>query len=614
MTEVSNVLGMHAIAAILLTVFALFLFSRDRIPLETSCFIVLIVLIVGFEVFPFDGPKGKFGPQEILAGFGNAALITIVALLVCSKALQATGALNAMTKVLVQLWNSWPSFGLLFTMVTAAFASMFMNNTPIVAMFLPLLVAVCMRTGTSTSGVLMPVGFATILGGMATTIGTSTNLLVVELSVELGMERMQMFDFFLPVLIAGSVGILFLWLIGPRLLPDRTPPMASNSPRVFRAVLHVTASSKILGKTLKDAREITRGRLKVERIARASGLFIARLPTSVFHEGDLLYIRGQTDELREFASVLGAPLHLKTGTSAAVDNDWFDEKTPQQLAEIVVTRNSPLDGAVLPMPNLLQSGGLIPVAVHKADRQISLTGESIPDSEELTLTVGDIVLVQGTEKRIKELKQAGLMLVLDGSVDLPHTSKALLAGVIMIGVVSVAAFGILPIFVTSLIGAVLCIVGGCVSRRQLPNTVDTNLVLMIVTALALGKALMVTGATDYIAGLFVAMAGGLPPPMVIAILMLGTALLTEVISNNAAAVLVTPIAFSIAESMGLDVRPVVIAVMFGANMSYMTPVGYQTNLLIMSAGGYKFSDFIRLGLPLQIIMWAVLSFLLAIGF
>jgi di/tricarboxylate transporter len=160
----------------------------------------------------------------------------------------------------------------------------------------------------------------------------------------------------------------------------------------------------------------------------------------------------------------------------------------------------------------------------------------------------------------------------------------------------------------------LCIVTGCINWRQLGSALDTSLIVMVVSTLALGKALMVTGATAYFAGLFVAVAGALPPGFVIAALMLSTALLTEVVTNNAVAVLVTPIAFTIAESMGLDIRSVVIAVMFGANMSYLTPVGYQTNLLVLNAGGYKFTDFIRLGLPLQIIMWISLSILLTAGF
>jgi di/tricarboxylate transporter len=609
-----DVLGSHAIAVMLLTLFAMFLFSRDRISLETSSLIILTILVVGFELFPFVAADAALGPRELLSGFGNPALITIVALLICSKALEVTGAVNSMTRILARSWHRGPKFGLLLTMIVAAGASMFMNNTPIVAMFLPLLVAVCIRTRTRTSGVLMPVGYATIIGGMATTIGTSTNLLVVDISAQLGMEKLQMFDFMLPVLIAGSLGVLFLWLIGPRVLPDRTPPMVDTSPRVFRAVLHVTDNSTINGKTLPEALALTSGRLRIERIERRDGLFIARLPTVVLQNGDRLYVRAQPDELKEFESVLRTPLHSTEQAPSDSEERWLAEKMPQQLAEIVVTPNSLLDGQQLLAAGLLQHRGLFPIAVHKPQHRIRLSGNEPDTTDQRRLAVGDVVLVQGARKRIKDLKRSGEALVLDGSVDLPQTSKAGVATALMVSVVAAAAFGILPILVSSLLGVVLCVVTGCIDWRQLRAAVDTNLILMIVSTLGLSTALMATGVTAYMAGLFVDIAGGLPPDLVIAMLMLATALLTEVITNNAAAVLVTPIAFSIAESMGLDVRAVVIAVMFGANMSYLTPVGYQTNLLVLNAGGYRFTDFIRLGLPLQIIMWASLSLLLAAGF
>lgn len=203
--------------------------------------------------------------------------------------------------------------------------------------------------------------------------------------------------------------------------------------------------------------------------------------------------------------------------------------------------------------------------------------------------------------------------MLDSAIDLPHTAKAGMASAIMFGVIFVAAVGIWPIFVSSMLGVVLCIATRCIQWRQLRAAIDTNLVVMIVTSLALGQALMETGATAYLAGVFVSIAGDLSPGFVIALLMLLTAMLTEIVTNNAVAVLITPIAFSIAEGLGTDVKPLVLAVMFGANMSYLTPFGYQVNLMVMNAGGYRFTDFMRLGFPLQIFIWALLSWLLAMG-
>lgn len=603
----------HAIAVMALTLVALYLFSRQWISLESSGLAVLTTLIVGFELFPYTGDEGQLGPTDFLAGFGNPALITIVALLICSKALDVTGALHSTTRLLAGFWGKQPRAGLLITMFAVAIASMFMNNTPLVAMVLPVLVAACMRTQTPAANVLMPVGFATIIGGMATTIGTSTNLLVANLVVDHGMPRFGMFDFALPVLIAGSASILLLWFLAPHLLPLRTPPLTDTSPRIFRGVLHVTERSAAAGKSLADVRTLTHGRMQVERIERGEDLFIARLPTLVLRPGDRLYVRGQSWQLKEFESVLGTPLKQNDGRTSESEKRWLEEKTQQRLAEIVITSASALYGQTVRQSALLAQFGLSPIAVHAPQSRGSDEPDELRKLENLKLRIGDVVLVQGDPEGINELKRSGQALVLAGTVDLPLTAKALPASAIMIGVIAVAALGLLPIMVSALIGVVLCIGTRCIRWQQVRAAIDANLVLMIVASLALGESLMQTGATAWLAGLFVFAAGDLSPGLVIAVLMLSAALLTEIVTNNAAAVLLTPLAFGIAEGLGLDAKPVVLAVMFGANMSYLTPLGYQTNVMVMNAGGYRFSDFIRLGLPLQLFIWAFLSWLLAMG-
>jgi di/tricarboxylate transporter len=579
--------------------------------MESAGIAVLTALVLGFELFPYSGPAGTLGPADFLAGFSNPALITIVALLVCSKALEVTGALHTTTRFLASLWRRNPRLALLATMFAVAIGSMFMNNTPLVALTLPVLVAVCIRTQIPVTGVLMPVGFATIIGGMATTIGTSTNLLVVDLAARLGMPRFEMFDFALPVILAGSASIVFLWLIAPVILPDRSTPMTDASPRIFRGVLHVTAGSPSEGLTVSEVLAKTSGNMQLERIERGADLFIARLPTTVLRSGDRLYVRGQSQQLKEFESLLGAPLWQTDAATSESAKRWMEEKTQQRLAEIVVTSSSSLYGQTLGQSTLLEQFGLSPIAIH-APKSRDSQGES-RRFQDLRLKVGDVVLVQGDPNGISQLKRTGQVLVLDSTIDLPHTSKAGTAAAIMAGVILVAALGLVPILVSSLVGVMLCIATRCIRWRQLRTAIDTNLVIMIVAALAMGEALMRTGATAWLAGQFVALAGGLPPAVIVSLLMIAAALLTEIVTNNAVAVLITPIAFAIASGLGVDPTPFVLAVMFGANMSYMTPFGYQTNLMVMNAGGYRFTDFVRLGLPLQVVIWLLLSWLLAIG-
>ena len=603
----------HAVGVMILAAVGFFLFTRERISLESSGLAILTVLVVGFEVFPYSGEEGLLDPTRFLSGFGNSALITIVALLICSKALEVTGALHTTTRLLAGLWERSPRTALLTTLFVAAFASMFMNNTPQVAMMLPVLVAVCIRTRTPVTSVLMPVGFATIIGGMATTIGTSTNLLVTDLSARMGMPRFEMFDFALPVVLVGSASILLLWLIGPKVLPDRASLMSDAAPRIFRGVLHITNASTATGRTLSEVRAMTLGRMQVERIERSEGLFIARLPTTVLQAGDRVYVRGQSDQLKEYETLLGASLGHPDGAVKNSAQRWLEEKTQQRLAEIVVTTASSLYGQTLAQSSLLEQYGLLPIAVHAPRSRPGDKLDELSSVRDLRLRTGDVLLVQGDANGIQDLKATGQVLVLDSAIDLPHTAKAGVAAAIMIGVVAVAALNLMPIVVSSLVGVVLCIATRSIEWRQLRAAIDTNLVVIIVTSLALGDALMLTGGARWLAGLFVDIAGDMPPGFVIALLMLAAAMLTEVVTNNAVAVMLTPIVFSIAEGMGIDVEPLVLAVMFGANMSFLTPFGYQTNLMVMNAGGYRFTDFLRLGLPLQLFIWPLLSWLLAVG-
>jgi di/tricarboxylate transporter len=609
----NNAPDAHAVAVMLLAGVAIYLFSRPGISLESSGLAVLTALVVLFQLFPDPESFGRVGPEDFLAGFGNPALITIIALLVCSKALDVTGALHTVARALGTLWGKSPRGGLLLSMFGAAIASMFMNNTPLVAMMLPVLVAVCIRTQTPVAGVLMPVGYATILGGMGTTIGTSTNLLVVDLAARLGLPRFEMFDFTLPVAIAGSACILLLWIIGPWLLPDRSAPMSDASPRIFRGVLHVTEGSPVAGKTLAEMRALTDGRIQVERIERGEDLFVARLPTTTLRVGDRLYVRGDSRQLKEYEQLLGTPLWRPDATTSDAARRWVEERTQQRLAEIVVTSASSLYNQTLGQSRFLEQFNLSPIAVHSPRARTLTKPDDTRKLQELKLGVGDVVLVQGDPNAINDLKQSGQVLVLDSAIDLPHTSKAGVATAIVAGVIGTAAIGLLPILISGLVGVVLCIVTRCLEWRHVRAAIDTNLVILIVAALALGEALMATGATAWVAGLFASAADGLSPGLVIALLMLTSSLITEIVTNNAAAILMTPMAFSIAGELGMPVEPLVLAVMFGANMSYLTPVGYQTNLMVMNAGGYRFTDFVRLGLPLQIAIWLLLSWLLAMG-
>jgi di/tricarboxylate transporter len=588
----------------------LFLFTRDRIPLESSSLAILIILVVGFELLPYerDGER-LLHARDFFAGFGNEALVAICALMMVGKALETTGALQPLANVVGRAWQTRPVLALLTTLVAGAILSAFMNNTPIVVLLMPILVGASLRSQFPVSGVMLPMGLATIVGGMSTSIGTSTNLLVVGISQDMGLHEFTMFEWVLPVAVVGGVAIVFLWLVAPRLLPDRTPPMADTTPRVFSAQLHVKEGGFADGKALSEVLAKGGAQMRIDKIQRSESLVLAKLPSVILQPGDRLFIKDSPENLKHYEQLLGATLFNISDLEHPVDEETPLLAEGQQLAEVVVTRGSPLHLRSLAAARFSSSYGLMPLALHRARAPSSqVTG----DLNMIRLRAGDVLLVQGSGEAITKLKDSGSMLVLDGTTDLPHTHNAKRALAIMGGVVLAAALGIMPISVSALVGLGLMIVTGCLGWRDAATALSIPVVMIIVTALALGKALMGTGMADFIAVSFVSGAYGLPTPVILSGFMLLMTLMTNVVSNNAAAAIGTPIAVSIATQLGVSPEPFILAVLFGANMSFATPFGYQTNLLILSAGGYKFSDFLRVGIPLTIIMWIGFSLILPV--
>ncbi|MDJ0738384.1 MAG: SLC13 family permease [Gammaproteobacteria bacterium] len=588
----------------LLTAVALLLFTRERIALETSSLFVLVVLVVGFTLFPFARDGGVLHAEDFLLGFGHEALVAVCALMIAGQGLVRTGALEPVGRLLARAWGAAPQLSLLLTLVVGALFSAFVNNVPIVVLLLPILVSVALRTGTAASGVLMPMGFATLVGGMSTTIGTSTNLLVVGVAADLGLRELAMFDFVVPVAIAGGVALLYLWLVAPRLLPVRDSGLGDTAPRVFTAQLVVTADSYADGRTLADVVDKTGGELQVTRVLRGEQTYLLPLPDAKLRAGDRLLLSDSAERLKEYEQVLGTALY---SGDDPVDDEHPLQATDQQLAEIVVVQGSPLTGTRLAVSRFAERYQLLVLALHRAGWQRQAVRAGVHD---VTLRVGDVLLIQGPREQIAALRSSGDALVLDATADLPTTRRAPLALTIMAGIVLVAALGWVPIAISALAGVLLMLATACLSWRDAARALSTPVIMIVVASLALGSALLQTGAADYLARLFVQVTAGASPSVLLSGLMLLMALLTNIVSNNAAALIGTPIAIGIARELGLPGEPFVLAVLFGANMSYATPIAYKTNLLVMSAGGYRFGDFLRVGIPLTLLMWGMFSWLL----
>lgn len=592
--------NLHAAFVLALTVVALFLFSREKLRLEVTSLSLLVVLSVVFALVPF----GEFDPVSLFYGFAHEALIAVCALMVLGQGLVRTGALEPVGNLLGKLWGRAPFLSFLATLLVGAVLSAFVNNTPVVVLLLPILVSVCLRNKTSPSGVLMPMGFATLVGGMGTTIGTSTNLLVVNVAADLGLERFGMFDFVLPAMIGASVAVVYLWLIAPMLLPNRESGLEEGSPRLFEASLHLTEESAATNKALSEAIALTGGEMSQVRLLRGE-TFVMPLPNVVLRAGDSLRVRDTPQSLKRFEEALGGELYS--------DDHRVDEEHPlsasgQMLAEVAVVQGSTLEGRTLSSTRFLSRYQLAVLALHRAGHDVLRNKQDI---QEATLQAGDVLLVQGAGEQLQALKQSTEFLVLDSSIALPRTEKAPIALAILVTVVTLAATGLMPIAVAAPAGAALMIATRCLGVGNAIRAISPSVYFIVAASLALGLALQVTGATGFMTELFLFVTEGASPAVVLSALMLLLAVLTNVVSNNAAAVIGTPIAVGIAHSLNLPAEPFVLAVLFGANMSYATPMSYKTNLLVMSAGHYTFGDFLRVGVPLTILMWLTLSFVLS---
>jgi di/tricarboxylate transporter len=593
--------NVHALAVMLLIVVALVLFSRERIPLETTSLVVLVLLTVGFTVFPFEAEGERLVASDFFLGFGNRALIAVCALMIVGHGLVSTGALEPVGRFLARVWKWGPVVCLLLTLLITAVLSAFINNTPIVVMMLPILVGVALRTGSSPAATLIPMGFASILGGMATTIGTSTNLLVVNVAADLGMDRFNMFDFAGPVLVGGTVAILYLWLVVPRLLPHRELPINRGVSRVYTAQIRLDGSSPVIGGTLSEAITRSGEKMKVETIERGQGVFINPLPDVRLRAGDRITTSDTQGNLREFARLLNGTLF---SGDREVDANHPLRAGGALIAELAVTPASRLKGLAIGEAQLLSRYGVRLLAFNRFDE---LGDRASGGLEDTVLRAGDVLLVQATPERLRDLKSGNDFLVLDGSINLPHTRKAPIALITIIGVVALAAARIMPIEISALLGCLVLLLTGCLTWKSAMSALSTQVIFIIVSSLAMGAALLKTGGADYLASLFVYITFGAPASVVLMALMLMMAVLTNVVSNNAAAVIGTPIAIGIAQRLGLPLEPFVLAVLFGANLSFVTPMAYQTNLLIMNAAGYKFGDFVKVGLPLALMLWLTLS-------
>ncbi len=594
----------HGLAVLLFTVAVFAAFTWRRIPIEVTSLAVLVALPLGFTLFPYRGAAGPVEPLAFFYGFSHDALIAICSLMVLGRALVETGALRPVTRKLAALWRRRGSgAGLGVVLVASMLVSGLVNDTPIVVLLIPVLVALARETGDSSSRLLMPMNFAVLIGGMATTIGTSTNLLVVSIAARMQAAQFGLFDFTPLVAVAAAVALPWLWFAAPRLLPAGDDAAQAPVERVFDAVLHVHEESDVAGTPLGKLLERSRQDLEVIEVRRGD-VQLVRLPNLKLAPGDRLVVRGAASRLKEFETRLGLKLYSVEDPEREVDDDHPLHAADAVLAEVILLPNSWLIGATVRGQRLNDRFG---IAVLGAYRSTGRAMRRERDVADVRLAAGDVLLVQAAPDKLAALRAEHGLVVVDGEMDASTGGRGALAATIMAGVIALAVTKILPMYLSALSGVLALLVTRCVRPAAIGRALKIEIVLLIAASLALGKALLDTGAATAIAQAFADAVSSWPTLAVLGAMVVFMAALTNFVSNNASAAIGTPIAIEMARSIGAPAEPFVLAILFGCNLSYATPIGYQTNLLVMSAARYRFADFVRVGVPLLLLMAATLT-------
>lgn len=590
---------MHMWVTFAVILAAIVLFATEWVALEVTALGVVIALLLLFRLFPLADAAAATTPDVLLSGFSNPALFAVLALLVIGQGLHQTGAVEEMSQRLVSVGRRQARALVWVVLFGAGAVSAFMNNTPVVVIFIPVIATLADRFGPGAGKLLMPLSFITILGGMTTLIGSSTNLLVAGVARQHAIH-IGFFDLVMPGVLLALVGALYVFAAVPPMLQAEGGDQGQasiDSGRQFLAQIDLTEGHALAG------------------MASVSGLFPALRNVTVLmidrggqrllppFEGVTL-LPGDSVVVAATRNALTALLRLSPDTLAEEAGEAAPEPQAGEivLAEAAVAPGSRLENRRFDTNNFRRDTGCSVLGVQRHRRmQRSLISE-------IRLQAGDVLLIVGPRPRIRAIRADRDLLVLGGTLaHLPAFASARTAISIFVATVAAAGLGLLPILHAALIGAAAMILSGCLDVRQAVRAIDRQIVMLVGSCMAMALALDATSGARFLAGALIEATGDLGPLASLSALFLLIALFTNLLSNNATALLFTPIAISMAKELGQDPLPFLHAVIFGANCSFATPIGYQTNLLVMGPGNYRFSDFVRAGIPLLIILWLVFT-------
>ncbi len=572
---------------------AIVLFVTEKFPVDLVALMVMATLLLNRIISPEDG----------IAGFSNSATVTIAAMFVISSGLFKTGALNVFEVKLTQIGRRSFFAVLVALMITVGAISAFVNNTATVAIFMPIVLGVARASKVSPSKLLMPLSFASMFGGVCTLIGSSTNILVSSIAERHGLLAFGMFEFTSAGLVFFLVGLLYMMFMGVRMIPSTrlSEDLTENFEMAdYLTELILLPKAKSVNRRLTEAPLVHDLDIDILEVFRGGKRLLLPAPGIILKAYDVLRVRANVQKIRAIQEREG--IAIKSGLQ------WRDKDLESGLAvlvEVVIPHNSLLEGKSLEDIKFRDRFGAIPLAIRRSG---GIRHEKLETSP---LRTGDALLIEVRRDQLAHLKQHSEFVFIS-VVDVPsfRKEKIIPALAIVSGVVACSALGIFPIVVSAIAGAVLLILLGCLSLDEAYEAIDWRVIFLLAGLLTLGTALDKSGAVILISDALVAGIGQWGPVALLSAFFFVTTMLSNVMSNSATAALLAPIAIATAQAQGLSPRPFLVAVMFGASLSFMTPVGYQTNTLIYGPGQYKFSDFLRIGTPINIIFWLLATWMI----
>ncbi len=570
----------------LILIVAMLLLITEKVPVDLTSLGIIAVLAV----------SGILAPTEAIAGFASPAVITVAAMFLISKGMMRTGAVRFISERVAAYSRGRPTLAIFLILVIVGTASAFINNTPVVVLFIPIILSLGCELDFSPSKVLIPTSYASILAGTCTLIGTSTNIIISDLSASHGYGALAMFELSPLGVPIALLGLIFLLLAAPRLMPDLHSPMCELKDadhRRYLAELQVPRGSRIIGENPKAFFAQRYPDMEILELIRYSHVYYPDRDKVAIAPDDLLLVKGSAEDLVEILHDDLVELSL-----AEQDIDLVADKENALIVELIIPPQSSLLGQRLASSRLRRDPDIRIIAIKRRELHYAE-----PQVKDVRLRIGDILLARLPESSLDRLRGgADFIIAEDVHHELVHKRLAHRAFLIFGAMVVAASTGMADILVCALAAAFLMLLTGCLQLRDAYQAIDGRVLLIIVAMIAMSAALEKTGASAFYAGAFLDLFGGLSPVYVLGGVIMLTSISTHLLSNNATAILLLPVAIAAAQGLAVDPKPFIVAVCFGASACFATPIGYQTNLLVYGPGGYRFSDYLKLGIPLNLLV------------